>query len=140
MAKYRRRKQRIKNNSQFTLVLGLLDEEHAVVSREDICSLCNVRGAAVTSSAHRLLDAVGVRLHSTVFTARYGLRAAFVWLCKPQTFEDHVLYHATVVSRCTRKYSYPQQQSFVMCCGRRRALDVRTQKFKSAFKHRPPVG
>ena len=29
-----------------------------------------------------------------------GLRAAFVWLCKPQTIEDHVLYHAAVVSRC----------------------------------------
>ena len=102
MAKYRRRKQRIKYNSQFTLVLGLLDEEDAVVSRKDICSLCNVRGAAVTSSAQRLLDAVGGRLHSTVFMARYGLRAAFVWLCKPQTFEDHVLYHTTVINRCTR--------------------------------------
>ena len=37
---------------------------------------------------------------STVCMARSGLRAAFV--CKPQTIEDHdVLYHATVVSRCT---------------------------------------
>ena len=46
---------------------------------------------------YRLLDVVGGRLHnSTVCMARCGLRAAFVWLCKPQTIEDHVLYHATV--------------------------------------------
>ena len=43
----------------------------------------------------------GHYLHSTVYiVARYGLRVAFVWLCKSQTIEDHVLYHATVVSRC----------------------------------------
>ena len=57
-----------------------------------------------------------------------GLRAAFVWLCKPQTIGDHVLYHAAVVSRCTRSCAYPQQQSFAMCRGR--APDERTQKFK----------
>ena len=57
-----------------------------------------------------------------------GLRAAFVRLCKPQTIEDHVLYHAAVVSRCTRSCAYPQQQSFAMCRGR--APDKRTQKFK----------
>ena len=26
-----------------------------------------------------------------------------MWLCKSETIEDHVLYHATVVSRCTSK-------------------------------------
>ena len=61
-----------------------------------------------------------------------GLRAAFVWLCKPQTVEDHVLYHAAVVSRCTRLCAYPQQQSFAMC--RWRAPDERTQKFKKKLK------
>ena len=35
--------------------------------------------------------------------ARSGLRDAFVvWLCKSETIEDHVLYYAKVVSRCTR--------------------------------------
>ena len=37
VAAYRRRKQRIKNTNQLALVLGLLDEEDAVVSREYIC-------------------------------------------------------------------------------------------------------
>ena len=59
-----------------------------------------------------------------------GLRAAFVWLCKPQTIEDHVLYHAAVVSRYTRSCAYPQQQSFFAMC-RGRAPDKRTQKFKN---------
>ena len=36
-------------------------------------------------------------MHSTVCIARCGLPAAFVWLCKPETIEYHVLYHATVV-------------------------------------------
>ena len=36
--------------------------------------------------------------------ARCGLRDAFVvWLCKSETIEDHVLYYAKVVSRCTRQ-------------------------------------
>ena len=26
-----------------------------------------------------------------------------MWLCKPEVIEDPVLYHATVVSRCTSK-------------------------------------
>ena len=34
VAAYRRRKQRIKNINQLALVLGLLDEEDAIVSRE----------------------------------------------------------------------------------------------------------
>ena len=42
-----------------------------------------------------------VCMHSTVSMARCGLRDAFVWLCKSETVEDHVLYYATVVSRCT---------------------------------------
>ena len=83
----------------------------------------------------RLLDDVGAREHSTCM-ARCGLRAAFVWLCKPQTIKDYVLYHATVVRRCTRYCVYPRQQSFAMCCGRRRAPDGGTQNFKSTFKHR----
>ena len=37
VAAYRRRKQRIKNINQLALVLGLLDEKDAVVSRENIC-------------------------------------------------------------------------------------------------------
>ena len=65
-----------------------------------------------------------------------GLRAAFVWLCKPQTIEDHVLYHAAVVSRCTRQCAYPQQQSFAMCRGR--APDERTQKLKTKTKKDNP--
>ena len=40
---------------------------------------------------------------STVFMGSCGVRAAFVWLCKPETIENHELYHATVVSRCTSK-------------------------------------
>ena len=48
------------------------------------------------------LYVVRCRFHSTVCMARCGLRAAFVWLCKEsETIEDHVLYHATVVSRYT---------------------------------------
>ena len=37
VAAYRRRKQRIKNTNHLALVLELLDEEDAVVSRENIC-------------------------------------------------------------------------------------------------------
>ena len=37
VAAYRRRKQRIKNTNQLAFVLGLPDEEDAVVSRENIC-------------------------------------------------------------------------------------------------------
>ena len=47
VAAYRHRKLRIKNISQLALVLGLLDEEDAIVSREQSCSFCNVRRAAV---------------------------------------------------------------------------------------------
>ena len=36
------------NTNELALVLGLLDEEDAVVSRENISSLCSVRRAAVT--------------------------------------------------------------------------------------------
>ena len=54
-------------------------------------------------SRYRLLDdVVRGRLHIiTVCMTRCGFRAAFVWLCKPPTIEEHVLYHATVVSRRT---------------------------------------
>ena len=92
----------MKNTNQFALVLGLLDEEDAIMSQEHICSLCNVRRTAVTCSVQK--GAVGGRLYSTVCMARGGMLAAFVWLGKPKTIEDHVLYHATVVSsRCTRQ-------------------------------------
>ena len=48
VAAYRHRKLRIKSINQLALVLvGLLDEEDATVSREQICSFCNVRHAAV---------------------------------------------------------------------------------------------
>ena len=59
---------------------------------------------------------------STTCVARCSLRAAFLWLCKPETIEDHVLYHAPVVRRYTSEeislYSQQlQQQSSAMCCG-----------------------
>ena len=44
-----------KNTNQLALVLWLVDEEDAVVSRENICSLCNVRRAAVTSSVQIII-------------------------------------------------------------------------------------
>ena len=65
VAAYRRRKQRIKNINKLALVLGLLDEEDAVVSREHICSLCNVVVQQLRPR-YILLDAVGGRLHDTV--------------------------------------------------------------------------
>ena len=52
VAAYRRRKQGTKTINKLALVLGLLDEKDAVVSREHICSFCIVRRAAVTSSVH----------------------------------------------------------------------------------------
>ena len=51
---YRRRKQRIKNISQLALVLGLLDEEVAIVPREHVCNLRNVPCTAGTSSVQIL--------------------------------------------------------------------------------------
>ena len=47
VAEYRHRKLRIKNNNRLALVLGLLAEEDAIVSRDQICSFYNVRRAAV---------------------------------------------------------------------------------------------
>ena len=63
------------------------------------------------------LDIIGGRLYSTVCMTRCGLRAAFMWLGKSKTIKDYVLYHATIVSKCTRQCAYPQQQSCAMCCG-----------------------
>ena len=40
-----------------------------------------------------------------------GLRAAFVWLCKPHTIEDHVLYHAAVVSMIGAQGNAPTRSS-----------------------------
>ena len=54
VAAYRRRKQIIKNISQLALVLGLLDEEVAIVPREHVCNLRNVLCTAVTSSVQIL--------------------------------------------------------------------------------------
>ena len=65
-------------------------------------SLCNVRRTAVVlGTDYMLLEAACI--DSYVCMARCGLRAAFVWSSKSETFEDHVLYHATVVRRCTSK-------------------------------------
>ena len=49
--------------------------------------------------------------------ARCGLRDAFVWLCKSETIEDHVLYYATVISRCTSQAMSLENASvaFAMC-------------------------
>ena len=47
VAAYRRRKRRMKNINQFALVLGLPNEEDAIVSREHITSFCNVLRALV---------------------------------------------------------------------------------------------
>ena len=80
VAACRRRKQRIKYIYQLALVLGLLDEEDAIVSREHICRFCNVRRAAITSSVQIIRCCWG-RLHSSVYMARCGLRGAFVWSC-----------------------------------------------------------
>ena len=48
VAAYRRRKKRIKSISKLAPVIRLLDEEHAIVSRE-YGSLCNVRRKAVVN-------------------------------------------------------------------------------------------
>ena len=55
------------------------------------------------SRSRYILYVVRGRLHSTVCMARSGLRDEFVVrLCKSETIEDHMLYYAKVVSRCTR--------------------------------------
>ena len=51
VAAHRRHKQRIKNINQLALVLGLLDVEDAIVSREHICSLCSVRRTTENTSS-----------------------------------------------------------------------------------------
>ena len=77
--------------------------EDVIVAREDICSLCSVHRTTVEQLRFRCrLYFVRGRLLSTVCMARSGLRDAFVWSFKSETIEDHVLYHATVVSRCLR--------------------------------------
>ena len=50
VASYRHRKQIIKNINQLALVLGLHKVEDAIVFREHICSLYNLRRTAATSS------------------------------------------------------------------------------------------
>ena len=58
VAAYRRRKQRIKNTNQLALVLGLLDEEDAVVSRENICVAFEACVVQHLRPRYRLLDDV----------------------------------------------------------------------------------
>ena len=91
-----------KKYNQLAPLLRLLDEKDAIVTQEHICSSCNVRRVATTGSRYRL-DFVRGHWDTTTCTARCGLRAAFAWLCKSEKIKDHVLYHTTVVSRCTRK-------------------------------------
>ena len=53
-AAYRRRKQRIKTTAQWVFVLGLLDDKrcnHVPGHGQHICSLYNMRRAAVTTAA-----------------------------------------------------------------------------------------
>ena len=67
VAAYRHRKLKIKNINQLALVLGLLDEEDAIVSREQICSFCNVRRAAVYVLGRYLWRPLAQhRLHDTL--------------------------------------------------------------------------
>ena len=47
---FRRGKQIIEDTNQLALVSGLFIVKDATVSREHVCSLCNVRCTAVTSS------------------------------------------------------------------------------------------
>ena len=45
------------------LVLGLLDEKDAIVSREHICSLCNVSDSSyVLGTDHMLVEAASIAL------------------------------------------------------------------------------
>ena len=60
-----------------------------------------------------LLEATCTALFAWI---RGGLPVVFVWFCKPDTIEGHVLCHVTVVRLCTRQGAYPQQSSAV-CCG-----------------------
>ena len=62
---------------------------------------CVVQQCYVLGTDYTLLEVACT--DSSVRRARCGLRAAFVWLCKSETIENHVLYHASVVSRCTSK-------------------------------------
>ena len=50
VATFRRRKQIIEDTNQLALVSGLIIVKDAIVSREHIYSLCNVRCTAVMSS------------------------------------------------------------------------------------------
>ena len=78
---------------------GLLDVEDAIVSREHICSFCNVRRTAVTSSVQ-----VTCCWRSLLQWCLHGtLRPSIcIRLVVQVRNEDHVLYHVTVVSRYTR--------------------------------------
>ena len=84
VAAYRRLKQRINNINQVALVLGLLGEGWMKSCPENISVAFATCVGQQLRPRYILLDDVEGRLHSTVCMARCGLRAAFVWLCKPK--------------------------------------------------------
>ena len=116
MAACRRCKQRIKNINQVALVLELLhvEDQSSPENTSSICSLCNLRRIQQSRPRCRLLVYVYRKTRTRLDLLRYctdrsvcivrcGLRASFVWLWKSETIEDHLLYHATVVRKCTSK-------------------------------------
>ena len=90
VAAYRRRKQIIKNTNQSALVLGLLDEEDAIVSRDKSVAFATCVVQQFTSSVH-------------IIRCRWRPLAKYCW----HGLEDHVLYHATVVSRYRKVMCLP---------------------------------
>ena len=54
VAVYRRHNQKIKNTNHLALVLGLLDEEDAIVSRDHTCSLLSLSDHAIAYRWHSL--------------------------------------------------------------------------------------
>ena len=105
VAACRRCKQRIKYQSVGTRSRGCSTwkmQSCNRVPRTHLCSLCNVcHTAVVLGTYYMLLEAACT--DSYVCMTRCSPRAAFVWSSKSETMEDHVLYHATVVRRCTSK-------------------------------------
>ena len=76
--------------------------EDAIESREHMCSLCNASYSSYVLGADYMLLGAACT-DSTVCMARYGLRAAFAWLCKSKAIENHVLCHATIVNSAQAK-------------------------------------
>ena len=74
------------------------------MAREHICSLCNVRRTAVVTTFSVQITGYmlfGVACTQYCLHGTLRLQDAFKWLCMSEMIEDHLLYHATVVSRCT---------------------------------------